>query len=106
MCVPLAPKFIPNGAIRPVTLRRLYSETKGALDKLFFALHGEGLAIVLPAETVRTSGVTYPTSAAHWTAQKTKQSGRPLFDSKDDKDGSPLNSEEVKRAAEDIWEKN
>lgn len=105
MCVPLAPKFVPNGGIRPVKLRRLYLETKGAVDKLFFALHEEGLAIILPAEAVHKSGVTYHTSAAHWTAQKTKQSGRPLFDSKDDKDGSPLNSEEAKRAAEDIWGK-
>ena len=104
-CVLLAPKFVSNGGIRPVKLRRLHLETKGVVDNLFFALHEEGLAIVLPAEAFHTSGVTSHTSAAHWTAQKTKQSGRPLFDSKDDKDGSPLNSEEAKRAAEDIWEK-
>ena len=37
MCVPLAPEFAPNGGIRPVKLRRLYLETKGAVDKFFFA---------------------------------------------------------------------
>lgn len=105
MIVPLAPSFVPNGGTSPVKLRRLYMETKGAVDKMFYALRDEGLAIILPAEEVRRSGVVYHTSAAHWTAQKTKQSGRPLFDSKDAKDGTPLNSEEAKNMAEEVWGK-
>ena len=103
MRVPLPQGFEPNGRFPRVKLRSLYLRAQTAVNKMLYALYEQKLAIILPREVVESSGVKYHTSAAHWTAQEDKASGRPLFDSKDDSRGSALNSKEAKMMAEASW---
>ena len=81
--------FIPRGV--PPPQRALYLEVQSAVNSVIGQLHEQDLLFLLPTQLVKLIPGCHFTPI-HWTTKKGKRVGRILFDAKDSKFGSALNS--------------
>ena len=87
--------FIPREV--PPPQRALYLEVQSAVNFVIAKLHAQDLLFLLPTELVKLIPGCHFTPI-HWTTKKGKRVGRILFDAKDAKFGSALNSLNAKAA--------
>jgi hypothetical protein len=92
--------FIPNN--KPPPLRSLYTTVCNAVNKVLVELWKEELVFILPKSITPKFGTVHYTSL-HWTKKKMKESGRYLFDARDDKYGSALNSDKAREKLEEYY---
>ena len=90
-------------AKEPLKIRNKYRKVATAVHKLIYSSYLEGHVIILPTEQVSLHIEDRHFSAIHWTVNKDKDPGRMLTDTGSAETGSPLNSEEAKRLAEERW---
>ena len=81
--------FIPRGV--PPPQRALYLEVQSAVNSVIGQLREQDLLFLLPTQLVKLIPGCHFTPI-HWTTKKGKRVGRILFDAKDSKFGSALNS--------------
>jgi len=92
--------FQPNSI--PAALRSLYLEVQGAVNTAVDKLHKQDLIFILP-QSLALSIPDIHWTPIHWTTKKGKRIGRIIFDAKDCKHGSSLNSEKAKDKIKDCW---
>ena len=89
MTVLTSEDFVPNN--HPPPMRELYKEVAGAVNKGFVKLWEAELVFIFNKEDMRNFKEPIHYSPVHWTTKVCKDSGRTLFESKDDKYGPALN---------------
>ena len=102
MVIPHCPSFVPNSLGETTPPRELYQKVHSAVDKMLFTLHEQGLAFIIPEAEALQHIKNLNCCKAHWAKKKGKKSGRPIGDLSNG-DGTPLNSEYAKSAAEERW---
>lgn len=100
MEVLVGPHFEPNNT--PPKMRQLYKEVSGAVNKGLLKLWEADLVFIFPKEAMGGFGSIHY-SPVHWTTKVGKESGRALFDSKDDSFGPALNSDAARELLEGMY---
>ena len=101
----VAKDYIANGVENKPPLRRKYTETKGAVDRMIYeGFREKGLAFILPLSLVEAQKHRIGFIPLSWTTKKDSEEGRNINDASDGGDhGSPLNSDEAKLLGDLKW---
>ena len=92
--------FQPNNS--PPPKRKLYLEVSNAVNKGFVEAWEDDLVFIFPKHVIKEFGDIHY-SPVHWTTKVGKECGRTLFDSSDDKNGCPLNTDAVRDMVRDYY---